>query len=171
MGKSLATNIIGPPKLGSYPPPVMTAASTLSPGSDDNSPDSFHLPRREIANHYISRFLEDVHCTHWFYPIETFLCRVERTYSGDEPDVSNSWMCSLYAIFAIGAANYKDPTGKKLMTRGSPAAEDENTSTDYINLAKQLIPNVYDEADLDSIRAMAIMVRHLIPIGFNGECG
>jgi hypothetical protein len=39
-----------------------------------------------------------------------------------------------------------------------PAASDHKTSEDYIALAKQLIPTVYDEADIDSIRAMAIIV-------------
>jgi hypothetical protein len=67
-------------------------------------------------------------------------------------------MCSLYAVFAIGAANYEQPNGQSPLPAGSPAASDDRASADYITLAKQLIPTVYDEADLDSIRALAIMV-------------
>jgi aldehyde dehydrogenase (NAD+) len=66
-------------------------------------------------------------------------------------------MCSLYTIFAIGAANYIGANGHP-PPPDWPAALDLKTSEDYITLAKQLIPMVYDQADLDSIRAMAIMV-------------
>ena len=66
-----------------------------------------------------------------------------------------------YGIFAIGAASYDEPAGRSPLPPGSPAASDERTSTDYIALAKELIPSVYDEADIDSIRAMAIMVSNI----------
>jgi hypothetical protein len=148
-------NIIASPKVGSYPP----ALPTPTPSADSDSRNRFYLPRRELGDFYISRFLEDVHCTHWLYSIETFLYRVDNTYAGRAPTPSNSWMCSLYAIFAIGAANYEEPTGQSPLPAGSPAATDDRASADYITLAKQLIPTVYDEADLDSIRALAIMVR------------
>lgn len=68
-------------------------------------------------------------------------------------------MCSLYAIFAMGAANYEEPQGQSPLPAGSPAASDVRSSEDYITLAKQLIPAVYDEAEIDSIRALAIIVR------------
>jgi len=67
-------------------------------------------------------------------------------------------MCSLFAIFALGAANYDELSGHSPLPPGSPAALDVKSSKDYIALAKQLIPFVYDEADIDSIRALAIMV-------------
>lgn len=148
-------NIISPPKVGSYPP----ALPTPSPSVDSDAHDRFYLPSRELGDFYISRFLEDVHCTHWFYSIETFLYRVDNTYSGKGSSPSSSWMCSLYSIFAIGAANYDEPNGQSPLPAGSPAASDERTSADYIALAKQLVPTVYDEADIDSIRALAILVR------------
>jgi hypothetical protein len=140
--------------VGSYPPALPTPAPTA-----EDSRNRFYLPRRELGDFYISRFLEDVHCTHWLYSIETFLYRVDNTYAGRAPTPSNSWMCSLYAIFAIGAANYEEPAGQSPLPAGSPAASDDRASADYITLAKQLIPAVYDEADLDSIRALAILVR------------
>ncbi|KAJ4347988.1 uncharacterized protein N0V89_009360 [Didymosphaeria variabile] len=146
-------NIIGPPKIGLYPPPLPTMSST-----DSGSPGrSFFLPRRELCDYYISRFLEDVHSTHWFYSIEQFLYRVETTYTGKSGKLSNSWMCSLYAILGLGAANYEEPSGQSPLPADSPAASDEKSSEDYIALAKELIPAVYDEADIDSIRALAIM--------------
>ncbi|KAL5427693.1 hypothetical protein PMIN04_001194 [Paraphaeosphaeria minitans] len=146
-------NIIGPPKVGLYPPSLPTTLTneTGSPGR------SFFLPRRELCDYYISRFLEDVHCTHWFYSIEQFLYRVESTYSGKAGKLSNSWMCSLYAILGLGAANYEEPSGQSPLPPGSPAASDEKSSEDYIALAKELMPSVYEEADIDSIRALAIM--------------
>jgi hypothetical protein len=151
-------NLIAAPKVGSYPP----ALPTPGPSADPDLRNRFYLPRRELGDFYISRFLEDVHSTQWLYSIETFLYRVDNTYAGRAPTPSNSWMCSLYAIFAIGAANYEEPTGQSPLPAGSPAASDDRASADYITLAKQLIPAVYDEADLDSIRALAILVSELL---------
>ena len=157
MGKDANPNIIGPPKVGLYPPPL--AASTASDPGSPGRP--FFLPRRELCDYYISRFLEDVHCTHWLYSIEQFLYRVDGTYSGKAGPPSNSWMCSLYAILGLGAANYEEPSGQSPLPPGSPAASDVKSSEDYMALAKELLPAVYDEADIDSIRALAIMVSTL----------
>lgn len=121
--------------------------------------ERYYLPQRQICDYYISQFLEHVHNTHWFYSIELFLNRVDRTYGGTASDVSSSWICSLYAIFALGSSSYSEnhsiygSDGPTLIRR------DEKTSIDYITMAKQLIPTLYDEADIDSIRALAILVR------------
>jgi aldehyde dehydrogenase (NAD+) len=147
-------SIIPGPKVGSYPPTLPVA----SPSTDSGIEESYYLPGRELCDIYISRFLEDVHCTYWLFPVETLLRRVDSTYSESAPRSSSSWMCCLYTMFAIGAANYVGTNGNS-PPPDWPAALDLKTSEDYITLAKQLIPAVYDEADIDSIRAMAIMVR------------
>lgn len=143
------SSIIQPPKVGSYPPPLPAS----SPSADGLSPrEQLYLPSREACDYYISRFLADVHCTHWFYSIENFLHRVDGTYSTAGFAGSDSWLCSLYAIFAVGStgcSEFEDSIA-------SPVS-DSKTSKDYIALAKQLIPAVYDEADVDSIRALAIL--------------
>lgn len=146
-------SIIVPPKVGLYPPSLPTPS-----GTELGTPGRYFLPRRELCDYYVSRFLEDVHCTHWMYSIEQFLYRVESTYAGKSANATSSWMCSLYAIFSLGAANYEEPSGQSPLPPGSPAASDEKSSEDYIALAKELLPSVYDEADIDSIRALAIMV-------------
>jgi hypothetical protein len=151
--------IIPPPKLGSYPP---TLAAAPSPSTYPELEEAFNLPARHLCDLYVARFLEDVHCTHWLYSVEDLLHRVDDTYSESAPSSSSSWMCSLYAIFAIGAANYDGANGKSPSPH-SPAASDRKNSEDYIALAKQLIPTVYDEADVDSIRALAIMVSASYP--------
>ena len=79
-------------------------------------------------------------------------------------------MCSLYAIFSLGAANYEEPSGQSPLPVGSPAASDVKTSEDYIALAKELLPAVYDEADIDSIRALAIMVSPLCSVRLTEHC-
>jgi aldehyde dehydrogenase (NAD+) len=101
-----------------------------------------------MCDYYISQFLEQVHSTHWFYSIDVFLNRVDRTYSAGFTDSSSSWICSLYAIFALGSSSQSENR-----------QQDEKSSIDYIAMAKNLIPSVYDEADIDSIRALAILVR------------
>ncbi|EUC33930.1 hypothetical protein COCCADRAFT_36289 [Bipolaris zeicola 26-R-13] len=145
-------SIIPTPKVGAYPPTLPVA----SPSTDSGAEESYYLPSRHLCDIYISRFLEDVHCTYWLYPVEALLRRVDSTYSESAESSSSSWMCSLYTIFAIGAANYVGNNGNS-PPPDWPAAMDVKTSEDYLALAKQLIPVVYDEADLDSIRAMAIM--------------
>ncbi|KAL7777251.1 hypothetical protein CFE70_007674 [Pyrenophora teres f. teres 0-1] len=149
-------SIIPMPKVGSYPPTLAAASPATTPGGVE---ESYYLPGRELCDVYISRFLEEVHCIFWLYPVETLLRRVDSTYSESAPRSSSSWMCSLYIMFAMGAANYVGDNGKS-PPPDWPAALDLKTSEDYIALAKQLIPAVYDEADIDSIRAMAMMVYH-----------
>lgn len=152
--------LIPTPRVGAYPPNF----SAPSPASDVSTEESYYLPGRELCDIYVSRFLEDVHSTHWLYPVEDLLRRVQNTYTESAPRSSSSWMCSLYCIFAIGAANYVGTNGNS-PPPDWPAALDQKTSEDYITLAKQLIPAVYDEADTDSIRAMAIMVRRCTSVG------
>ena len=146
--------IIPPPRVGVYPPNI----SASSPSKSSSPHDNFFLPPRELCDIYVSRYLEEVHCTYWLFPVEDLLLRIGSTYrEGVSSSSSSSWMCSLYTILAIGAANYMRISGNT-PPPGSPAAFDSKTSEDYITLAKELIPAVYDEADVDSIRALAIMV-------------
>lgn len=145
--------IIPTPRVGQYPPSLPAP----SPSTESGTEERFYLPARELCDLYVSRFLEDVHCTYWLYPVESLLRRVNDTFSEGAPLSSSSWMCSLYCIFAIGAANYSGMNGDP-PPPDWPASSDHKTSEDYIALAKQLIPMVYDEADIDSIRAMAIIV-------------
>ena len=146
-------SIIPTPRVGQYPPSLPAP----SPSNDSTVEEPFYLPTRALCDIYVSRFLEDVHCTYWLYPVETLLRRIGDTYSVAAPSSSSSWMCSLYCIFAIGAANYSGTNGNT-PPPSWPASSDHKTSENYIALAKQLIPAVYNEADIDSIRAMAIMV-------------
>ncbi|KAH5036335.1 hypothetical protein HBI62_036200 [Parastagonospora nodorum] len=145
-------SIIPTPRVGQYPP----ALPAPSPSTDSGEVEPYYLPTRKLCDIYVSRFLEDVHSTHWLYPVETLLRRIGDTYLEPPPSLSSSWMCSLYCIFAIGAANYTGSNGNP-PPLDWPAASDQKTSEDYMALAKQLIPAVYDEADVDSIRAMTIM--------------
>ncbi len=145
-------SIIPGPRVGAYPPNL----STPSPASSGNQDYRIHLPARQLCDIYVSRYLEDVNSTYWLYPVQDLVQRVDYTYA-DPSSSSSSWMCSLYSIFAIGAANHMRITGNS-PPPSSPAASDLKTSEDYITLAKDLIPTVYDEADIDSIRALAIMV-------------
>jgi len=146
--------IILPPRVGTYPPSL----PAVSPKFDGvTAMDATYLPPRELCDYYVSRFFQEVHCTHWFYASETFHSRLEATYASKDEQHSPSWLCSLYSIFAIGAANPKEGQSSTNEHSSSPGSEPK-TATDYVSLAKQLIPSIYDEADIDSIRALAILV-------------
>ncbi|KAF2016395.1 aldehyde dehydrogenase-like protein [Aaosphaeria arxii CBS 175.79] len=148
------SSIINPPKIGSYPPAMPTPSSSTG---DSPLGEQFYLPSRETCDIYISKFLEHVHCTHWLYSIESFLGRVDQTYSSivTENTCTSSWLCSLYAIFAIGSVT--SGADEQDASSYGGLLSDEKSALDYVTMAKQLIPAVYDEADLDSIRALAIM--------------
>jgi aldehyde dehydrogenase (NAD+) len=145
--------IILPPKVGTFPPSIPPASPKLEDASYEQR---LYLPPRESCDYYVSRFFQEVHCIHWFYAAEAFHSRVEATYASSHEAHSKSWICSLYSIFAIGAANSREGDASP---RESPnaASYDRKTASDYISLAKQLISSIYDEADIDSIRALAIL--------------
>jgi aldehyde dehydrogenase (NAD+) len=64
----------------------------------------------------------------------------------------------LYSIFALGSSGYSENHNQFESEGASLTRQDEKSSIDYISMAKQLVPAVYDEADIDSIRALAILV-------------
>lgn len=146
--------IIESPKVGSYPPSLLVS----SPCPEVMAQEVYYLPPRPLCDLYVARYLQDVHCTYWLYPAEALLQRVEDTYLGTtQATSSKSWMCSLYAIFSIGASNRVDFNAYSPSSTSS-APLDAKTSEDYLILAKELVPAVHDEADLESIRALAILV-------------
>ena len=74
---------------------------------------------------------------------------------------TSSWLCSLYAIFALGAASGENSRSVLYADFVSDEARmnpDLKTSEDYLAMAKALVPAVHDEADIDSIRALVILV-------------
>ena len=117
-----------------------------------------------------------MHCIYWLYPVEQFHARLDDTYITGGGAATSSWLCSLYSIFALGAAsgeNSKSTLYADLVSEEARTNPDLKTSDDYLALAKTLIPAVHDEADIDSIRALAILVSESV-IGFgrdqtNGE--
>ena len=163
-GKS---DIIPPAIKGNYPPK-----------EEESREELFWLPPKQTLFQYVQRYREEVHCMYWLYPEGKLLQRIEDTYAwyetapqydtikrdhggpptppprGRPPSVS--WICSLYAMCAIVAA----PRGQddKSPSPG-PQTHTAMHSEDYIALVKQLKPKVEDAADIDSIRALAIMVR------------
>lgn len=155
------SSIIAPPKVGSYPPTLPSPSPSL-----ESSParERYYLPPRQTCDFYVAKFLEDVHSTHWFYSMESFLNRVDNTYSGSTISVTDSWICSLYSIFAIGSSSLGDEGTRPSSSSNTRIPPDSKSTTDYISLAKELIPAVYDEADIDSTRAAAILVSTIMQL-------
>ncbi|KAF2198128.1 hypothetical protein GQ43DRAFT_474818 [Delitschia confertaspora ATCC 74209] len=154
-------DIILPPKVGSFPPSL----PPTSPKHSRSINNDVYLPPREASDYYVSRFFQEVHCTHWFYAGETFHSRLEATYASSDEMQSKSWLCALYSIFAVGAAAQEGGDARQRRSSSSLTL-DTRTSADYISLAKELIPSIYDEADIDSIRALAILSIACENLGF-----
>lgn len=130
-------------------PPLTT--TKLPPQTPESSvgvglPDQVYLPSRERASIYIQRFFEEVHCLFWLFSTEQFHARLHETYQDGGATASASWLCSLYSIFALGAVGLE------------PRPGEGNSSAEYLVLAKALVPQVCDEADVDSIRALCLLV-------------
>jgi len=66
-------------------------------------------------------------------------------YSNVSSSLSSSWLCSLCCIFALGSME----SGNSYNTM---------VSSDYLAIAKDMVPEVCDEADLDSVRALILLV-------------
>ncbi|KAF3000942.1 hypothetical protein E8E13_008934 [Curvularia kusanoi] len=157
--------IIPPARLGAYPP------------TEEVGEEFFWLPPKQDCFDYVKRYRAQVHCMYWLYPEEKLLQRIEDTYAwyetappqfqiklehggmptppirrGEKPSVS--WICSIYAMCAVGAAP-RGPYEKS----PSPAPHSHTvaeTTEDYMAKIKQLKSRVEDSADVDSIRAFAI---------------
>lgn len=151
------SKIILPPK-ENFPPQKPERTRLLL---EVTSPTRPYLPPREYCDYYVARFFEEVHCIYWLYPIEQFHARLDDTYVTGSGAAASSWLCSLYAIFALGAAsneNSQNPLINDFVPSETRWIPDAKTSESYLALAKALIPAVHDEADIDSIRALAIFV-------------
>jgi hypothetical protein len=151
------SKIIPPPK-ENFPPQKPERPKLLYEAASPTHP---YLPPREYCDYYVARFFEEVHCIYWLYPIEQFHARLDDTYVTGGGMATSSWLCSLYAIFALGAASNENSQNSPLNDFISPETRlvpDAKTSEGYLALAKALVPAVHDEADIDSIRALAILV-------------
>ncbi|EKG16227.1 Transcription factor fungi [Macrophomina phaseolina MS6] len=105
--------------------------------------DQVYLPPQEHASAYSQRYFDEVHCLYWLFSTEQFHERVHETYVTGGVIASASWLCCLYSIFAIGSAGADIPGQKR--------------STEFLVMAKALVPQVNDEADVDSIRALCLL--------------
>lgn len=142
--------------------PQVTSSKSIIPGLEivrlpvAGSKDSllsqrlrlYRLPPMELLQQHAARYFAQVHCQHWLYSSEDFHARLQASYSNASKTPTSSWLCSLYCIFTLGAL-------------GSPSDDEaaEWQSTDItLDIAKSLVPQVCDEADLDSIRALFLLV-------------
>lgn len=159
------SKIILPPK-DPYPPQKPSRVKLLR---EPASPSHPYLPPRQYCDYYVARYFEEVHCIYWLYPVEQFHARLDDTYMRGGGAATSSWLCSLYAIFALGAAsgeNSKSTLFADFVSEEARMNPDLKTSDDYLALAKTLIPAVHDEADIDSIRALAILSLALLTFKF-----
>lgn len=85
---------------------------------------------------------------YWLYSSEDFYSRLEVTYSSHPQRHTDSWLCSLHSIVALTATCVPVANGKP----------DENLARRALEKAKILTSKVCDEADLDSIRALMLLV-------------
>jgi DNA-binding XRE family transcriptional regulator len=107
-----------------------------------------YLPSLDLCMKYSARFFDEIHCTYWFYSPEQYYILLDKTIEDRGAGCSPSWLCCLYSIFAICSAQ-PCSLGQSL---------DAKSSTDYLSMARSLVPRVYDEADVESVKALAILV-------------
>jgi hypothetical protein len=129
-------------------PPMRTATlppTTPSSPAGHKFQERAWLPQKELCRTYVASYFRDVHCLYWLYSSENFHTRLEKTYSDATSSMSNSWLCSLSCIFALGSMDSSNNQNSML-------------SSDYLAIAKDMVPGVCDEADLDSVRALILLV-------------
>ena len=149
--------IIEPPRISSFPPEKPEKARPFQQVLSVEQP---YLPPRDYCAYYVARFFEEVHCIYWFFPAEQFHARLDETYRDCGMTSNCSWLCALYSIFALGAASETSNSALfgELVSEESQQSPDPKTARDYLVLAKALVPLVHEEAVIDSIRGLAILV-------------
>jgi hypothetical protein len=138
------------------PPLRTTSLPPKEPNANYLSPVPFvegiDLPSYEDCLERVSRFFREVHCVYWLYSSEMFHAQLDKCYSNQQSITSRSWLCSLYSILSISPhVSTFDPSG----------SDPEGDSLKYLALAKALVHEVYDEADLESVRALILLVSFL----------
>ncbi|KAM7195921.1 putative Zn(II)2Cys6 transcription factor [Naviculisporaceae sp. PSN 640] len=138
-----------------------TSPPTTSPWdhAENQKPAAVYLPPRDACQRYATRFFSEIQSIYWFYSPEQFYTLVDQTYADPQGAVatSPSWLCSLYAIFAMCAA--KPDSDPSPADYSSPSST-ETSATEYLALAKSLGYAVCDldsEASTDSVRALALL--------------
>lgn len=134
----------------------------LPPTTPENAPSSsalahmvnIYLPDRDVCMRYVGRFLDEIHCLYWFYSSEEFYGLIDKTYEDGGASASASWMCSLYSIFALCSQRPSDVAGDFIQH------DDVKTSLDYLSMAKNFVARTCDEADIESVRALSLLVLH-----------
>lgn len=130
-------------------PPKTPEASIGSPERE-----SVHLPPRHIARQYVMRFLEEVNHLYWFYSTESLYSLLEDLYASQGSGVTASALCSFYSIFALcHCGGLGDDAGTV-----EDSESELKTASEYLASAKILVPRVCDEADIDSVKALCILV-------------
>ncbi|RFU32876.1 hypothetical protein B7463_g3476, partial [Scytalidium lignicola] len=160
------TRIILPPRKAAYPP---EKPKRIRPPDGSAILGNPYLPPRDSCTYYVKRFFDDINSTYWLYPIKQFQTRLDRTYADGGATSSSAWLCSLYGIFALGAASIHGQYGGLFdgsISQVAPVFSDTKSFQDYLSLAKGLVPSAQDEAGVDSIRAFAILGIILGNFGF-----
>ncbi|KAK2794392.1 hypothetical protein FQN51_000834 [Onygenales sp. PD_10] len=150
--------VIPPLRSGHLPPTFPESVASSRPFYNER----IYLPDRDVCIQYISLFLQELQCVYWFFSHEQIYSALDRTLEDAGTTASPQWICSLYSIFAICSS--KQP---------SPLIRDAKSSTEYITMAKSLIPQVCDEADDESVRALALLILDPgsnMPLGYQASC-
>ncbi|KAJ5818013.1 hypothetical protein N7474_003604 [Penicillium riverlandense] len=138
--------IIAPLKTGLLPPKTPESFSSACRRE-------VYLPPRDLCMRYAEHFFQEIHCLYWFYSLEQFYSLLDQTLEDRGIGMSASWLCSLYSIFAIGSMT---PVNQETQT-GSGAEGIVRQAADYLALAKELSPEVSDEADVESVKASGLL--------------
>jgi len=142
-----------------------TAAPPLPPETPESSSalgltaagglQQVYLPRRDLCNRSVARFFNEIHCIYWFFSAERFYMHLDRIYSGDSSATTPSMLCSLYCILALTCES--EAAAHEGMPTESYTSASTSTASKYLSLAKALVPTLYDDADVDAIRALSLL--------------
>jgi len=130
-------------------PPKTPEASIGSPEREN-----VNLPPRNIARQYVMRFLEEVNHLYWFYSTESLYSLLEDLYASQGSGVTASTLCSFYSIFALCHCGGIPGDGHAF----EDSINELKGASEYLASAKCLVPRVCDEADIESVKALCILV-------------
>lgn len=132
-----------------------------------------HLPPYHIAQFLVKLFFKYVQLNCFFIEEEWILAKVQHSYS-EAPEFSASdvsWVCSLFAVLAIGTQVAHMESGSSLITESEEdltMCSEDDVGKIFFHTAHSLVPDVMALASQESVQACLLLAKYAMPLSTGG---
>ncbi len=135
-----------------------------------------HLPPYHIAQFLVKLFFKYVQLNCFYIEEEWIAAKLQHFYS-ENPEFSAgdvSWVCSLFAVFAIGTQMAHMESGHSSSAAMAESAEDLTLCSEdevgklFFHSALSLVPDVIALASQESVQACLLLAKYAMPLSTGG---